>query len=176
MAPFDGDAGLFSHRWCLALGNRRVMVAQDRDGASRHQLAHFVDDPAGVAAITDKVAQQRVIGRTPCLCMLQHGGKGLGDIDVKEAAKVISENLDESMIANIVIPMFKGCALSEVESKRKLDSETAINQAFTVENLLDLYELIFEVGRFQFSPFLEQLKSRFGNLLDAKPKAKLTES
>lgn len=112
----------------------------------------------------------------PVIGSLMDGGKGLGDIDVKEAAKVISENLDESMIANIVIPMFKGCALSDVESKRKLDSEAAINQAFTVENLLDLYELIFEVGRFQFSPFLEQLKSRFGNLLDAKPKAKLTES
>lgn len=112
----------------------------------------------------------------PVIGSLMDGGKGLGDIDVKEAAKVISENLDESMITNIVIPMFKGCALSDVESKRKLDSEAAINQAFTVENLLDLYELIFEVGRFQFSPFLEQLKSRFGNLLDAKPKAKLTES
>ncbi len=100
----------------------------------------------------------------PVIGSLMGGGKGLGDIDVKEAAQVISMNLDESVMASIVFPMFEGSKVYCVDNKRFIKGAADIDQCFTVENLFDMYELIFEVARFQFGPFFGQLASRFGNL------------
>jgi hypothetical protein len=104
------------------------------------------------------------------------GGKGLGDMDVKEAAMVISQHLDESVMASIILPMFEGSQLYSVENKRKIKSEADINMCFTIENLFDMYELIFEVARFQFGPFFGQLMGRFGSLSAPEKVAKSPEN
>ncbi len=92
-------------------------------------------------------------------------GKGLGDVDVKEAAQVIAANLDETLMDTIVLPMFSEAKVFCLEHKKFVKSEVEINQCFTTENLYDLYELIFEVGRYQFGPFFASLAVRFGNLI-----------
>lgn len=104
----------------------------------------------------------------PVMGSLMEGGKGLGDIDVKEAAQVIAANLDESIMENIVLPLFAESKVFSAENKKFVKSGTDIDQCFTTENLFDLYELIFEVARYQFGPFFASLVERFGALTDGK--------
>jgi hypothetical protein len=102
----------------------------------------------------------------PVIGSLVGDGKGLGDIDVKEAAQVIAGNLDESIMDNIVLPLFAESRVYCVETKKFIKGGTDIDQCFTTENLFDLYELIFEVARYQFGPFFASLVDRFGALTD----------
>lgn len=104
----------------------------------------------------------------PVMGSLMGAGKGLGDIDVKEAAQVIAANLDESIMDNIVLPLFAESRVYCVEAKKFIKNGTDIDQCFTTENLFDLYELIFEVGRHQFGPFFASLADRFGALTEGK--------
>jgi hypothetical protein len=104
----------------------------------------------------------------PVIGSLVGAGKGLGDIDVKEAAQVIAANLDESIMENIVLPLFAESKVFSAENKKFIKSGTDIDQCFTTENLFDLYELIFEVARYQFGPFFASLVERFGALTDGK--------
>ncbi len=54
----------------------------------------------------------------PVMGSLMGGGKGLGDIDVKEAAQVIAANLDESIMDDIVLPLFAESRVYCVDAKR----------------------------------------------------------
>lgn len=107
----------------------------------------------------------------PVMGSLMGGGKGLGDIDVKEAAQVIAANLDESIMENIVLPLFAESKVFSAENKKFVKSGTDIDQCFTTENLFDLYQLIFEVARYQFGPFFASLAERFGSLTAGEKKA-----
>ena len=107
----------------------------------------------------------------PVMGSLMGAGKGLGDIDVKEAAQVIAANLDESIMDNIVLPLFAESKVFSAETKKFIKSGTDIDQCFTTENLFDLYELIFEVARYQFGPFFASLVERFGSLTAGEKKA-----
>ena len=95
------------------------------------------------------------------------GTKNIGDVDVKEAAGVIAANIDESVIDEIVLPMFAASRVYCIENKKFIKGETDIDQCFTVDTLFDFYELVFLVARFQFAPFFQTLAGRFGNLIDA---------
>lgn len=98
----------------------------------------------------------------PVLGSIIGSGRAMGDIDIKDAAMVISEHLDESVMDNIVLPLFSESRVYCQESKKFLKSATEIDMSFTVETLFDLYELIFEVGRYQFGPFFAAAAERFG--------------
>lgn len=100
----------------------------------------------------------------PVMGSLMGAGKGLGDIDVKEAAAAIAEHLDESLMDTIVLPMFAEAKVFSAEQKKFVKAGTDIDQCFTTENLFDLYQLIFEVARYQFGPFFASLAERFGSL------------
>ena len=107
----------------------------------------------------------------PVMGSLMGAGKGLGDIDVKEAATAIAEHLDESLMDTIVLPMFAEAKVFSAENKKFVKSGTDIDQCFTTENLFDLYQLIFEVSRYQFGPFFASLAERFGSLTAGEKKA-----
>ena len=107
----------------------------------------------------------------PVMGSLMGAGKGLGDIDVKEAAAAIAEHLDESLMDTIVLPMFAEAKVFSAEQKKFVKSGTDIDQCFTTENLFDLYQLIFEVARYQFGPFFGSLVERFGSLTAGEKKA-----
>ena len=111
---------------------------------------------------------QKII--VPVIGTLVGGGQSLGDVDVKVAAQTIAMHLDESIMDNIVFPLFAESKLFCVENKKFIKSGMDINQCFTTENLFDLYELVWLVGRYQLGPFLSQLMARFGSLTDV-PKA-----
>ena len=107
----------------------------------------------------------------PVMGSLMGAGKGLGDIDVKEAAQAIAEHLDETLMDTIILPMFAEAKVFSAENKKFVKSGTDIDQCFTTENLFDLYQLIFEVARYQFGPFFGSLAERFGSLTAAEKKA-----
>ena len=107
----------------------------------------------------------------PVMGSLMGAGKGLGDIDVKEAAAAIAEHLDETLMDTIVLPMFAEAKVFSAENKKFVKSGTDIDQCFTTENLFDLYQLIFEVARYQFGPFFASLAERFGSLTAGEKKA-----
>lgn len=93
------------------------------------------------------------------------GGKDAMEMDVGAMARLVSDRLDDSVISDIILPMFK---LSQVacttdEFKTKIDSEMAINKVFVdADGLADFYELIYEVLKFNFSGFFVQIAGRFG--------------
>jgi hypothetical protein len=107
----------------------------------------------------------------PVMGSLMGAGKGLGDIDVKEAAQAIAEHLDETLMDTIILPMFAEAKVFSAENKKFVKSGTDIDQCFTTENLFDLYQLIFEVARYQFGPFFGSLAERFGSLTEGAKKA-----
>ena len=107
----------------------------------------------------------------PVMGSLMGAGKGLGDIDVKEAATAIAEHLDETLMDTIVLPLFAEAKVFSAENKKFVKSGTDIDQCFTTENLFDLYQLIFEVARYQFGPFFASLAERFGSLTAGEKKA-----
>ena len=103
--------------------------------------------------------------------------KSLMDVDVEQAARVLSEHLDETLMDTIVLPMFEESKVFSVENKKFVKKGTDIDQCFTTENLFDLYLLIFEVARFQFTPFFASMMSRFGGLIEgARTEAASPES
>jgi hypothetical protein len=88
-------------------------------------------------------------------------GGGL-EMDLKDAARVISENIDEKVMAEIVMPLLKLANVSNVTEGFKIDSEAAFSKSFTVDTLADFYVLLFEVLRFNFESFFMSLANRFG--------------
>ena len=116
--------------------------------------------------IANKLNMRLMKIAVPVMGSLMGGGKGLGDVDIKDAAQVIACNLDESIIDSIVLPMFAESRVYCVENKKFIKSGTDIDQCFTTEKLFDFYELIFEIARYQFGPFLVSLVGRFGALTD----------
>lgn len=96
------------------------------------------------------------------------GAKSLADVDVEVAARALSTHLDEALFDTIVLPMFEESKLFLNEKKAFIRTGVDISQNFTTQNLFDLYELIFEIGRFQFGPFFESAVARFGAVSAAK--------
>lgn len=86
------------------------------------------------------------------------------DADLSEVAGIIAENLTEEVMTTIVLPMFKGSKVYSVEKKLFIDKEAAINVAFTVDNLFDLYTLIWEVLKLNFEVFFRKATASFGSL------------
>lgn len=106
----------------------------------------------------------------PVIGSVMSSGKGLGDIDVKEAAQVIAENLSEDIMDSIILPMMQEAKVYSVENKKFIKSGSDIDQCFTVDTLFDFYELAFLVGRSNFAPFFSRLLSRFGSQLEGQAK------
>lgn len=98
------------------------------------------------------------------------GSKSIMDIDVNSAFQIVSDNLDESVMTDIILPMFKLGQVASVSDGIKIDSSVAINKVFQdADSLADFYELVFEVMKFQFGVFFSNLMGRFGNK-DGSPK------
>ena len=89
------------------------------------------------------------------------------DADLSEVAGVIAENLNEEVMNNIILPMFKGSKVYSIEKKLFIDKEAAINVVFTVDNLFDLYTLIWEVLKLNFEVFFRKAAANFGSLTAA---------
>lgn len=86
----------------------------------------------------------------------------LMDLDIKEAAGLLAENLNEDTFKNIVFPMFEKSKVYSADAKRLIKGSADVDIVFTAENLFDLYELIWEVALFNFRPFFRQISERFG--------------
>ena len=89
------------------------------------------------------------------------------DMDLSEATGIIAENLTEEVMDTIIFPMFAGSKVYSVEKKLFIKDGASINQVFTTDNLFDLYELVWEVLKFNFAGFFGQVAARFGRLTEA---------
>ena len=93
-------------------------------------------------------------------------GSGKVDVmnmDVSKAFEIISTRLDDSVINDIVLPMFKLAQVACVTENIKIDSPQAIDKVFQdADGLADFYTLIWEVLKYNFAGFFAQLADRFG--------------
>lgn len=91
------------------------------------------------------------------------GSVNLMEMDVRGALDIMSSKLDESVMSDIIMPTFRLAQVACISDGIKIDSEAAINKVFTVDTLGDMYELIFEVLKFNFGNFFSGLMARFGS-------------
>jgi hypothetical protein len=90
-------------------------------------------------------------------------GKGL-DMDMREIADVISGKLDESVMNEIVMPLFKLSNAASVTDNIKIDSAQNFDKVFVDgDGLADMYELVFLILQYNFGNFFNSLAARFGN-------------
>jgi hypothetical protein len=90
-------------------------------------------------------------------------GKGL-DMDMREIADVISGKLDESVMNEIVMPLFKLSNAASVTDNIKIDSTQNFDKVFIDgDGLADMYELVFLILQYNFGNFFNSLAARFGN-------------
>lgn len=108
----------------------------------------------------------------PVLGEVASGGQvDVMNMDVSKAFEVISSKLDESVMNDIVLPMFKLSQVACVTDNVKIDSPQAIDKVFhDADGLADLYELIYEVLKYNFAGFFAQVAARFGGSVGEVPK------
>jgi len=91
-------------------------------------------------------------------------GKGLLDMDMREIAEVVSSKLDESVMTEIVMPLFKLSNAASVTDNIKIDSAQNFDKVFVDgDGLADMYELVFLILQYNFANFFSSLAARFGN-------------
>lgn len=91
------------------------------------------------------------------------GNKDVMEMDISAMARLVSERLDESVVNDIILPMFKLSQVACVTDSVKIDSAMAIDKVFVdADGLADFYELIYEVLKFNFAGFFVQIAGRFG--------------
>lgn len=144
----------------LSVNNFRTIMQQETFIVGSREFTCIRMNPSAANKLVVRLQKTAL----PIMGSLMNAGKKLGDVDVQEAAKVIASHLDEALMDSIVFPLFTESRLYCVDAKKFVKSETDIDHCFTTENLFDLYELIFEVARYQFSPFFARLVERFGAL------------
>lgn len=103
------------------------------------------------------------------------GGKDLMEMDLRDSFDLISEKLDPSVVTDLILPMFKLAQVASVTDNLKIDSEQNFNKVFeSADNLMDFYELTFEVLKYNFGNFFAGLATRFGNNVGAVAKVSQT--
>jgi len=91
-------------------------------------------------------------------------GKGLLDMDMREIAEVVSSKLDESVMTEIVMPLFKLSNAASVTDNIKIDSAQNFDKVFVDgDGLADMYELVFLILQYNFANFFSSLAARFGS-------------
>lgn len=81
-------------------------------------------------------------------------------MDGMDLFAAILPNITDQELDNLVVPMFAKAQLASVTDNKKIDSKAAINQC--IPDIDVLFELIFEVGKYNFLYSLKSLASRFG--------------
>lgn len=102
----------------------------------------------------------------PVIGELAGDGKQKTDImnmDISNVFELISSKLDDTVMSDIVLPMFKLSQVACVTDNIKIDSPTAIDKVFgDADGLADFYTLIFDVLKYNFAGFFAQVAALFG--------------
>jgi hypothetical protein len=92
------------------------------------------------------------------------------DMDIKNVFEILSSKLDESVMTDIILPMFKLAQVASVTDNVKIDSALAIDKVFQdADGLADLYQLIFDVLKFNFAVFFSKMASNFSGKSGGQP-------
>jgi len=84
-------------------------------------------------------------------------------MDMRQVADAVSAKLDDSVMSDIIMPMFKLANVASVTDNVKIDSPVNFDKVFSVDELGDFYELVFEVLKYNYGNFFASLASRFGS-------------
>lgn len=85
------------------------------------------------------------------------------NMDISNVFEMISNKLDDSVMTDIVLPMFKLSQVACVTDNIKIDSPVAIDKVFgDADGLADFYTLIFDVLKFNFAGFFAQVGALVG--------------
>lgn len=98
----------------------------------------------------------------PAIGELQNGL----DSNAGALLKVVADKLDDKIMTDIVLPTFQLAQVACISDSPmvKIQTKADINKVFQdADGLADLYELIFEVLKFNYQPFFTRLMGRFGN-------------
>lgn len=96
----------------------------------------------------------------PAIGELQNGF----DSNAGNLLRIVSEKLDSQVMTDIVLPTFQLAQVVCVSDNQKVVSKQDINKVFEdADGLADFYELVFEVLKYEFGPFISRLMARFGN-------------
>ena len=113
----------------------------------------------------------------PVIGEVAGGGKDVMNMDVSAAFQIISEKLDDSVMTDIVLPMFKLAQVASITDNCKIDSAMAIDKVFQdADGLADFYTLIYEVLKFNFGAFFSSLAARFGGKSGDLPAMESTQA
>jgi len=101
----------------------------------------------------------------PVLGAMKDGsGKSLMEMDLKVVSQILSDKLDESVMTDIIMPMFKISAAACVTDNVKIDSVQNFNKVFAHDDgLADMYELVYVLLQYNFANFFSSLFDRIGN-------------
>lgn len=87
------------------------------------------------------------------------------DSDFNSMIKTITDNLNEEIITDIIIPLFGACDLKGGIDKGPITTEEQINFVFpNVNGIIELIDIIKQISEVQFGDFLPQLLNHFGFL------------
>lgn len=65
--------------------------------------------------------------------------------------------IDEKTLNEIIFPMFRDCAVMCTSKKQKIEDSSGMDKVFTAENLDEFFELVWEVLKFNFGPFIRKM-------------------
>lgn len=86
------------------------------------------------------------------------------DMDIGKLLQFLSTQLNQSVMTDIVMPMFKLSQVACTTDNIKIDSAAAIDKVFSdADGLADFYVLVFEVLKYNFAGFFTKLTANFGN-------------
>lgn len=84
-----------------------------------------------------------------------------GGIDIAMLANGIQEVADESLIDDLILPIFQSANVA-ICGGVKLNSQNAIDANFSVDEMMEFWELVYAVLEFNFKPFFTRAAGRFG--------------
>ena len=86
--------------------------------------------------------------------------EAMKDSGLETNIAAVLAGLDENVHENIIFPILDRANLRL--GKTQINSAAGMNACFDYTNVLEFYELFWEVLKFNFSPFIEQITKRTG--------------
>jgi len=100
----------------------------------------------------------------PVIGEVAGGGSNVMNMDISKAFQIISQQLDESVMTDIILPTFKLAQVASITDNIKIDSSVNINKVFIdADGLADFYVLVFEVLKYNYGGFFQKMLAHFGD-------------
>lgn len=82
--------------------------------------------------------------------------KGFGSGLDSNAANLMAI-VDEKTLNDVIFPIFRDCSVVCTSKKQKIEDSSGMDKVFTAESLDEFFELVWEVLKFNFAPFIRKM-------------------